>query len=289
MTLEDWKCLPGVIVSYDAASENAVVRPLMTNIYTDSSTQELPDISDVPVISPKTAFASLKLPVAAGDKIMIVFCERNLDQVLHTDHSGLTVPPQKSPKDNRQNDYGFCVAMLGFHDFSGSAHGTDDSVQLMNNWKKGTQNLIRLEDNGDILVSNGTAEIIMEATGDIELDNGSSSLALGASGEIRMENQAASIEVSAAGDMVLTNNGAIVTIDAAGKITLTSSTKVDIVAPSVDIATLTLDVTGAVNITGAVNVTGVVTALDVITPIGTSLNLHTHLGNLGAPTSPPIP
>lgn len=49
-------------------------------------------------------------------------------------------------------------------------------------------------------------------------------------------------------------------------------------------------ITGATNITGILNVTGLITAPDVLTEIGISLDAHIHgNGNMGTPTTPPIP
>ncbi|MCH6575186.1 MAG: HlyC/CorC family transporter, partial [Bacteroidetes bacterium] len=54
-------------------------------------------------------------------------------------------------EDNKFKDYSFCVGLAGFND-ENSAIGTDAAVHLINNWQKESENRLRLEGNGDILL-----------------------------------------------------------------------------------------------------------------------------------------
>jgi len=73
--------MPGTIESFDANTGLASVRPLFKRKYAEESAgTEYPVVSGVPVIFPRVANAFLRLPVAAGDKVLLVFAERSLDK-----------------------------------------------------------------------------------------------------------------------------------------------------------------------------------------------------------------
>lgn len=85
--------LPGRIESYDQSTGLAKVKPLLKRKYaTDSAATELPVISGVPVVFPRTANAWVRIPVAAGDTVLLVFAERSIDLWLE---KGGTVDPEK--------------------------------------------------------------------------------------------------------------------------------------------------------------------------------------------------
>ena len=134
MSAEEWTPLPAIILSYDADTQLATVQPLIKQIYKDGSTQDLPEVYGVPIWTPRTAYSGLMLPVKKGDKILLIFTMRSLDNLLETDISGYIAPEQVDPEDNKFKDYSFCVGLAGFHD-ENSAIGTNGDVRLLNNWE----------------------------------------------------------------------------------------------------------------------------------------------------------
>jgi hypothetical protein len=76
-------CLPGEVVSYDPGTQSATVQPTIKVLYVGKDTPELlPQIQQVPVVFPATANAWVRLPLAAGDTVMLHFAERSLNDWL---------------------------------------------------------------------------------------------------------------------------------------------------------------------------------------------------------------
>lgn len=265
---EEWAPLPAVITAYDAGTEIATVVPLIQQIYRDGSTIDLPLIHGVPIWSPRSASAGLKLPITVGDKVLLIFTMRSLDNLLDADLSGTTLPAQVDPQDNKFKDYSFCVGLAGFND-ENSAIGTDAAVHLLNNWQKTEENRLRLEGNGDILLSNAIGSAAIAADGDILINN----------------------EVGSAS---ITPDGTITVSNAAGSMTLSPSGNLTIVAPAdVNITAPTVTMSGNLTVAGTVVAVGTVTGLDCIASNkGTVLSAHLHPGDggtgSGPDTGPPI-
>lgn len=83
--------MPGTIESYDSATGLASVKPSLKRKYTgEAESIEYPVISGVPVIFPRVADACLRLPIAKGDKVLLIFAERSLD--LWLEKGGIVSP-----------------------------------------------------------------------------------------------------------------------------------------------------------------------------------------------------
>jgi len=74
--------IPGEVVKYDLTTGKAEVRPLVRLRYSDGTILTPPVISNVPVVLPRTRTASLTLPIAAGDPVLIVFAQWSIDRWL---------------------------------------------------------------------------------------------------------------------------------------------------------------------------------------------------------------
>ena len=74
--------IPGEVVKYDAATGKAEVRALISLKYSDGTIVKPPVISNVPIIMPRTQGASLTMPIAAGDPVLIVFAQWSIDRWL---------------------------------------------------------------------------------------------------------------------------------------------------------------------------------------------------------------
>lgn len=73
-------CLPGRIDKYDPDTHLASVQPLIKRkFYGRESSELLPTVNRVPVIHPRTATALIRLPVASGDIVTMVFSDRSLE------------------------------------------------------------------------------------------------------------------------------------------------------------------------------------------------------------------
>lgn len=74
--------LPGRIDAYDADLQKADVEPLIRRLQetVDGEIKEdLPVIPGVPVVFPRAGGFKITMPIAKGDRCMLVFCERSID------------------------------------------------------------------------------------------------------------------------------------------------------------------------------------------------------------------
>lgn len=72
-------CLPGIIVSFDPATQTAAVQPAVKRIFTERGAVNLPVCVDVPVAFPGGGDFFLTFPVKAGDECILLFSERAID------------------------------------------------------------------------------------------------------------------------------------------------------------------------------------------------------------------
>ena len=82
--LEQWEKglhvgLPAVVVGYDAATARARVQPAVDLLFTDGGSAPKPIIFDVPVLMPAGGGMVAHVPMAAGDPVMLLFSERDID------------------------------------------------------------------------------------------------------------------------------------------------------------------------------------------------------------------
>jgi hypothetical protein len=113
--------LPGEIDSYNATTGKAAVKPLLQERYADGEVVTLPVIPNVPLVFPRTAAASITLPVARGDGCLLLFCDRSIDRWLSV---GGTVEPD----DVRMHSLSDAVAIPGLVPFSTGGTGFTDLV-----------------------------------------------------------------------------------------------------------------------------------------------------------------
>lgn len=72
-------CCPGIIQSFDPATQTAVVQPAIKRIWVDDGPLDLPRLFDVLVSFPKGGDIVHTFPVAAGDECVLHFSERAID------------------------------------------------------------------------------------------------------------------------------------------------------------------------------------------------------------------
>ena len=172
-------CLPGIIKSFDAATQTCTVTPaIMMSTYEDGvqGAEQLPDIQQVPLFFPFAVLGgfALTLPVQAGDTCLLIFSQRCIDNW----HELGGVQPSESTIGGRHHDlsdaFALCCApslidVLGGYATDGielrnrtqdvSIKLTDDDVVI-----KKSGNIITVDDTGISLVV-GDNSIIMTTAG----------------------------------------------------------------------------------------------------------------------------
>lgn len=152
--------MPGIVQSYDAATQKATVKPQLKKNYLDGTELSLPVVSNVPIIFPRTAKASLTFPIEQGDKVLLIFSERSLDEWLS---QGAEVKPQ----DRRKFDLSDGLAIPGLYDFGTPSPSDGSSVELKFNDAN-----ITIKDDGEMTLTNGDAKIVLGTDGQVNVNDG---------------------------------------------------------------------------------------------------------------------
>jgi hypothetical protein len=133
--------LPGKIEKYDSTLQKADVKPLLkrTVIGRDGTetAEALPVIPEVPVVFPRGGGYFLSLPIEKGDLVLLVVCDRSIDDFAYS--TGTT---DTDPVDLRSHDLSDAVAFPGFYPFTkpiksllagGAAFGQETGAQVRAN------------------------------------------------------------------------------------------------------------------------------------------------------------
>ena len=123
-----WTSMPGIIVSFNAGAQTAVVQLAITatveNENAAPSNMKIAVISDVPVEFPSGGGYTLTFPVAAGDECMVDFCARCIDSWWQS--SGV-----QNPVSARIHDLSDAVCRVGVRSKPRAVGGiSTSSVQL---------------------------------------------------------------------------------------------------------------------------------------------------------------
>jgi len=103
--------LPGHIVKYDPVLQKADVKPDIKKKYYNGYSQDMPIISNVPIVFPRSSKAFIKFPLEPNDGLLLIFSERSLERWLSL---GGTV----EPGNNRKFDISDCIAIPGAFSFA---------------------------------------------------------------------------------------------------------------------------------------------------------------------------
>lgn len=98
--------LPGIVKSYDAASNKATIQPALNKNYT-SGEMAMPLLENVPVLFPN----NIRFPINVDDYVLLIFTERSMDL-------WLSVGGQVTPTDPRKFDLSDAIAIPGLMPFT---------------------------------------------------------------------------------------------------------------------------------------------------------------------------
>jgi hypothetical protein len=147
--------LPGKVAKYDSARQVAEVKPLLKRAVLAQDGSEgldtLPPISDVPVVFPRAGGYFLSLPVSVGDNVLLVFCDRSIDEFSQSPGGS-----DLDPVDFRTHDISDAVAIPGFYP---TPRAITDSVKTGAAFGKEHGAQVRVTDNGTVeATSNGATD-----------------------------------------------------------------------------------------------------------------------------------
>lgn len=99
--------MPGTIVSYDAATQTAVVQASFKISFFDKDPVSRAEIDDVRVVFPRSGQQGVVFPVNPGDSVLLLFSQRSLDDWL--DEGG-----EIEVRDTRLHNINDAIALVGF-------------------------------------------------------------------------------------------------------------------------------------------------------------------------------
>ena len=148
--------MPGVVVSYDAANNRAVVKPAMPKRLAEDDPLPPPQIVEVPVVWPASGAgsASFTMPLKPGDGVMLAVQQRSLENWL-AKNNGI-------PDDPRQFDLSDCVAIAGCTASGTVAHDTDVVMKF-------NKTEVRIKPDNTIIIGNDQANITIDSSGNMTL------------------------------------------------------------------------------------------------------------------------
>jgi hypothetical protein len=304
-------CMPGQIVDYDYTTQKASVQPCIKKQYLDNTDEQLPIISNVPVIWPRASNCSLTFPLLENVYVLLCFTERALELFLN--QGGI-----QKPGDTRQFNLTDCIAIPGFYPFSENSLATnntdvllvykDSSIRIEGASDKfpnendgaidivGSQNfnvtitkdqLIKIGGNSEIDIT-GNSKI--QITGTSELDiTGKSTINMLANSNINIGGNSVvditgSSNVTIGGGSTVTITGDSV-VDISGALTVSTGATISIVATgNVDLTSPQTTIHGAVVIDGGTTINGALQVNSTIVATGDikagsiSLEGHKHSG-----------
>ena len=253
-----------VAVRTELNDQRVDVLPLPKAVKPDGEAKDRPTITNVPLMFPSSSKAALTFPIDVGDTVLCVFSQRSLDQFKASSDT-----ETYAPKDTRKFSIRDAIAIPGLFSFENAVnnpdkhkwtHSTKDMV-IVNNLGSDYENEIRLHSNGDISVKTDQDFYATFNDGLIECNN----LTVDAQGNINVfANKNVAIE---SGQNTTMTVGSDYTLDVSGSSTITAS---------------------STTWNGDITLNGGMTASSDVTAAGVSVSTHTHTGDDGGTTSPPL-
>jgi hypothetical protein len=148
--------VPGTVVSYNAATNRAVVKPSLPRNIADDEPLDPPKIVEVPVLfhAAGGGNVSFTMPLQPGDGVMLNFQQRSIENWLNGSN--------QAPDDPRQFDLSDCVAIPGLSNKGVVGHA--DDVVL----KFGSSE-VRLLKDGSINIGNAGGSVHIDSGGNMIL------------------------------------------------------------------------------------------------------------------------
>lgn len=118
--------LPGRIESFDADTQKADVQPMIKRLQETIDgelLESIPVIASVPVAFPRAGGFKITFPVEPGDRCLLMFCERSIDNY---QLSGL----ESDPESFQMHDFTDAVAYMGWYPDTDPIDGVNSSAMV---------------------------------------------------------------------------------------------------------------------------------------------------------------
>jgi len=149
--------LPVTVISYDAAKNRAVVKPVMPKALADDSSLESPQIVEVPIVWTASGGgkSTLTMPIKPGDGGMLAIQQRSLE--------GWLSGKNEMPDDPRQFDLSDGVFIPGLQSSGISADPNDVVLRF-------EKAEVRIKPDGSIIMGNDKGNITIDGSGNMTLN-----------------------------------------------------------------------------------------------------------------------
>lgn len=159
--------MPGIVVSYNSATNMADIQPAFTRRYiTNPIPLPLPVIPNVPVALPRANQAFISFPIKPGDGVLLIFSQRSLD-LWKAQGGSIPLPPA----DSRKHNISDAVAILGL--YSATRPLAIDASNLVIGYGGAR---IALSLSGETTIQAGAGKISIDPSGKFAIGNGVVSL-----------------------------------------------------------------------------------------------------------------
>lgn len=154
--LEIHTCLPGAIVSYDAAKKTAVCKPGIKKVFREKGPVDLPQLVDCLVSFPSGGGFTLAFGIKKGDECELRFSERALD--FWWQNGGVQLPAEY-----RTHDLSDAICQVGISSLPNVPTGLPtDGVELRAN---DGSSKVRLDSDGSITVTSKPGKDVTMSAG----------------------------------------------------------------------------------------------------------------------------
>lgn len=104
--------MPGIIKTYDATKQTAEIQLMVKRVLEDETGERVeesfPVLPDVPIVFPRGGGFGVTLPLAAGNNVIVVFCDLSIDQWRAKNK-------ETAPDDLRMHGLGGAIAIPGLY------------------------------------------------------------------------------------------------------------------------------------------------------------------------------
>lgn len=161
--------IPAEILKVDdyQSFQTVDVKPLINKIYEDGVVEKLPVLYKVPVIMLGGGGALISVPLAVGDKVLLMFSMRDIDSWKASTGENIT------PATKRQHSINDAIAIPGL--YPNGDNLSPDATDLVMKFQ-GSE--VRLDADGDVSITGGVNVNIDGAT-NVNLGNGAEKVVLG--------------------------------------------------------------------------------------------------------------
>lgn len=164
--------IPGVVQSYDVATQRADVKIAINRLQEDGSYEEDPVLLNLPVLFPQSNSHVLHFPLTQNDPVLVTFCERSIDEFLVADEVGTGF----EPVDPRRFDEDDAVAYAGISIDNQPIPSAMAKADALTIGARDGSNRLELKDDGSVALGTNSVSLDLTSSNQVRLGNATENL-----------------------------------------------------------------------------------------------------------------